>query len=248
MRGLAEGLDLGPLVGEEELEQLLQPGHVVHEATDHFLPVLDEDRLARVLEDDVGLGVARAEFLLDRFVEAVPGVLRLPIAERHAQGVHERAVDVAPLFRGRRHLVLGNEGEVVRARPTLQQVLERLAHHALASRPGDLLQGLELIEVLLDEELAHRAAPALRIPLPSPCAPQIAVKRDGRQPDAGRIEAVGPRVGRCDRSRDRSGARPLSRTCLRISFHAAVQRPASCRFRTIFFTSASDARSRPWRS
>ena len=52
----------------------------------------------RVLEDDVVLRIALAEFLLDLLVEIVLLVLRLPIAERHAQLVHKRAVGVDALF------------------------------------------------------------------------------------------------------------------------------------------------------
>ena len=48
----------------------------------------------RVVEDDVVLRIALAEFFLDLLVEVVVGVLGLPIAERDAQRIHERAVGI----------------------------------------------------------------------------------------------------------------------------------------------------------
>ena len=71
-----------------------------------------------VLEDDVVLRIAAPELVLDLLVEIVLLVLRLPIAERHAQLVQQRAVDEAavagsPVL----DLVFGNEDQVVRARP-----------------------------------------------------------------------------------------------------------------------------------
>ena len=152
---LAEFRDLGALVAEEQAEQLFQRGDVVHAAAHHLLPVLDQDRLGRVLEDDVVLRVAAAELVLDLGVEVVLLVLRLPVAEGHAQLVEQRAVDVAPVLGLGLDLVFGDEDEVVRAGPALQQILERLAHHRFAVRAGDLAQVLQLVEVLLDEDLAH---------------------------------------------------------------------------------------------
>ena len=80
------------LVAEEQLQQLLQLRRVVDPAAHHFLLVLDQHRFVRVLEDDVVLRIALAEFLFDLVVEVVVLVLRLPIAERHAQRVKQRAV------------------------------------------------------------------------------------------------------------------------------------------------------------
>ena len=91
---LAEIGDLRPLVAEEQLEQLLQLRRVVDAAAHHLLLVLDQDRFVRVLEDDVVLRIALAEFLLDLLVEVVLLVLGFPIAERHAQRVQQRAVGI----------------------------------------------------------------------------------------------------------------------------------------------------------
>ena len=95
------------------------------------MTVLNQDRLSRVLEDDVVLWIATAELGRDLRVKIVLFVLRLPIAERHAQGMNQRAVDVAPVFGRGSDLVFGNEDKIVRARPALEQVFERFAHHRL---------------------------------------------------------------------------------------------------------------------
>ena len=104
----------------------------------------------RVLEDDVVLRIALAKFLFDLLVEIVFLVLRLPIAERHAQRVKERAVRVdAGLLQGL-VFVFRNENKIARPAPILEQRFERLAHHRLARRAGDAAQGLQFIQVVLD--------------------------------------------------------------------------------------------------
>ncbi len=138
----AEFGDLRALVREEQAEQFFQRGHVVHAAAKHFLPVLDQDRLGRVLENNVVLRVAAAELVFDLGVEVVLLVLRLPVAERHAQFVEQRAIHVAPVFRLGLDLVFRHEHEIMRARPAFQQVLEGFAHHRFAVRAGDLTQVL----------------------------------------------------------------------------------------------------------
>jgi hypothetical protein len=89
----AEVGDLLALEAEEQLEQLLQLGGVGHVAAQHFFLVLDEHGGAVVAEDDVVLRVALLELLGDLFVEVVGGVLGLPVAQRHAQLVQQRAID-----------------------------------------------------------------------------------------------------------------------------------------------------------
>jgi hypothetical protein len=59
----------------------------------HFFLVLDEHGGVVVAEDDVVLRVALLELLGDLFVEVVGGVLGLPVAQRHAQLVQQRAID-----------------------------------------------------------------------------------------------------------------------------------------------------------
>jgi hypothetical protein len=59
-----------------------------------LLLVLYKDRLVRVLEDNVVLRIAFAELLLDFFLQIVFLVLCLPISERYAQRVKERAVGI----------------------------------------------------------------------------------------------------------------------------------------------------------
>ncbi len=82
--------------------------------------------------------IAAAQLEVDLGVEIVLVVLGFPVAERQAQAIQQRAIDVAAFFGRGFDLVFRNEGEVVRARPTFQQILERLAHHALAVRAADL--------------------------------------------------------------------------------------------------------------
>ena len=69
--------------------------------------------------------------------------------------MNQRAVDVAPIFGGSGDLVFGYEDQIAGSTPTLEQVLERFADDGLAVRPGHLFQVLELVEILLNEDLAH---------------------------------------------------------------------------------------------
>lgn len=156
---LAEFRDLRALVAEEQLQQALQLVDVVHRATDHFPAVLDQHRLARIFEDDVVLRIAALELQLDLGVEVVALVLGFPVAEWQAQAVQQRAVHVAAFPGGRFDFVFGNEGEVVRAAPVLQQILECLAYHALAVRATDLAQPREFGEVVLDQHAGHAVPP-----------------------------------------------------------------------------------------
>jgi hypothetical protein len=103
----------------------------------------------------IPLRVAAAELGFDLGVEVVLLVLRLPVAEGHAQLIEQRAVDVAPVFRLGLDFVFRHEHQIVRTRPAFQQILERFPHHRFAMRARDLAQVLQLVEVLLDEDLAH---------------------------------------------------------------------------------------------
>jgi hypothetical protein len=59
----------------------------------NFRAVLDEGGGNRILKNDVVARIALLEFLGDFRVEIVLFVLGLPIAERHTQGVEQRAID-----------------------------------------------------------------------------------------------------------------------------------------------------------
>jgi hypothetical protein len=93
--------------------------------------------------------------ILDFLVEIVVLVFRLPIAERHAQRIEQRAVGIDAGLLQRLVFVLGNEDQVARPAPVLEQRLERLADDALARRAGDAAQRLQFVEIVLDEKLAH---------------------------------------------------------------------------------------------
>ncbi len=157
--GFPELRYLGTGVAEEQAQELLERHHVVDGTAHHLGPRLDQDCLGRILEDDVVLRVAAALLERDLGVEVVLLVLGLPVAERQAQRVEQGAVHVPALLGRRLDLVLGNEDQVVRPRPSLEEVLEGLAHHGLAMRARDPVQILELVQVLLDEELAHALQP-----------------------------------------------------------------------------------------
>jgi len=117
--------------------------------------VLVQHGLGAVLEHDVVLRVAAAEFGGDLGVEVVAVVLGFPVAEWHAQFVQQGAVYVAAVAGLGVEFVLGHEHEVVLAAPALEQVLERLAHHRFAAAAADFLEPVEVGEVLVDEDLAH---------------------------------------------------------------------------------------------
>jgi hypothetical protein len=106
---LSEIGDLSSLIAKVKFEQLLQLRRVFDPTAHHWLLVLDQHRFTRVVEDDVVLRIALAQFLLDLLVEVVVGVLGFPIAEWNAQRVHKRAVGInAGLSQGL-VLVLGQE-------------------------------------------------------------------------------------------------------------------------------------------
>lgn len=69
--------------------------------------------------------------------------------------MNQSAVNVPPLPGRCGDLVLGDEKETVRSCPGLQQILERFAHDRFAVGAGDLSQILQLVQVLIDEELAQ---------------------------------------------------------------------------------------------
>ena len=90
--GVAELLDLGKLVVEEAADEAVERAGLVHVDAHGLFAVLDEDGGAGVLEDDVVARVAGVEFALDLLVEVVAGVLGLPVAACHAEGVFHGAV------------------------------------------------------------------------------------------------------------------------------------------------------------
>ncbi|HEV2512453.1 MAG TPA: hypothetical protein VGV58_23010 [Bosea sp. (in: a-proteobacteria)] len=94
------------------------------------MPVLDQHRRLGILEDDVVLRIALGQLLANFLVEIVGGVLRLPIAERHAQIVQDRAVGPDTVLLRRFEFVLADEVQMVLLGPGLEQILERLADDA----------------------------------------------------------------------------------------------------------------------
>lgn len=116
---------------------------------------IDQDRFSCVLEDDVALRIAAAELESDLGVQIILLVLGLPVAEGDAQLVQECAIHVPAVLCGRDDLVLWDEDEVIRLAPGLEQVLEGLADHRLSSVAGELLEISEVVQVLVNENLAH---------------------------------------------------------------------------------------------
>ena len=102
---LTELLDLRQFVAEEAGDEPVQVGGPGHVHPHGLFPVLDQDGGAGVLEDDVVLRVALGELLLNLGVQVVVGVLGLPVAAGHAQGVLDGAVGDAARAGQLRHQV-----------------------------------------------------------------------------------------------------------------------------------------------
>ncbi len=156
----AELRDLRPLIGKEKFEKALKPCGVIDRRAQNLLPVLNKNGRAGILENDVILRIAPPLFLLNFFVQIVVFVLRLPIAQGNAQRMKKRAVNLTPLLGWRFEIKLGDENEIVLLRPILQQILERLAHHAFAIGARDAAQTVKLVEELVDKSWLIRFRPA----------------------------------------------------------------------------------------
>ena len=151
----AETGDFGPLKAEKKFEQLGQPGGVRHVAAQDFVFVLHQNGSHIVGKDDVVLRIAFFEFLADLFVEVVARVLGFPVAQRHTQFVQQRAIHGDVAFGGGLERVFGQKHQALLFAPGLEQVLEGFAHDGLARTPADLFDEVELLEVIVDEKLAH---------------------------------------------------------------------------------------------
>ncbi|WP_245267366.1 hypothetical protein [Methylosinus sp. LW3] len=156
---LAELRDFRPLIAEEQIEQAFEPTRVVIGDARDFLLVLNQDRATRILENDIVLRIALALLLVDFLVEVVVFVLGFPIAERHAKGVEQGAIDVSAFPRGRLELELGDEDEIILLGPGLEQILEGLAHDAFAFGAGNGAETVQLGEELVNEKLTQGRDP-----------------------------------------------------------------------------------------
>src|SRR6476620_29190 len=90
--GLSKFGNLRSLIVEKEIKELVELGHVVDVASNHFL---------LVFKNDVVLRVTAPELECYLVVEIVLLILRFPIAKRHAQLVQQRAIDQAAILGGR---------------------------------------------------------------------------------------------------------------------------------------------------
>lgn len=153
--GLPEFRDFSSLVAEEEREQLLEFIDIIDRALHHLLAVLYQHGAGGVLEDDVVLRITALELFNDLFIEIICAVLGFPVAERHAQFIEQRAIDVALIPGQGIESVFRDEDEIMLLAPAFEQVFERFAQHAFARGAGDLAEILQLIEVVLDECVAH---------------------------------------------------------------------------------------------
>ena len=135
--------------------QLLGVGHA---AAHDFGSVLDQDGGDRVLEDDVVLGIAFGELLLDLGVEVVGGVLRLPVAKGNAEVVQDGAIgtDGGLLVAG--HAMLGKEDQTLLTGPRLQHVLEGFADDLFGKGAGEALDAVKVRQVGVDQYLGQRKA------------------------------------------------------------------------------------------
>ena len=157
---LVEVGDFLPLMREEACQQVQQAVVVrLHVGAHHLRAVLPQHCSRIVGEDDIVLWIALAEFRLDLGRKVVVLVLRFPIAERHAQAVEQRAVDIDARHLPGQDVVFGDELQVVRAAPAFQQVLERLAQHAFAPAARNRAQPVQFGPVFVDQLTAHTAPP-----------------------------------------------------------------------------------------
>ena len=89
---LAELLDLRQLVVQEGAYEPVEITRAGHVGPHRLFPVLNQDRGLRVFKEDVVLGVAPVELVLNFGVQVVVGVFGLPVAPVHTEGVFHRAV------------------------------------------------------------------------------------------------------------------------------------------------------------
>ena len=106
---------------------------VVHRRASDLDAVLNQHGEFGVLEDDVVGRVPLSSLRCDLEGEIVIGILGLPIAERHAQRVQQRAVDINAITSRGNDVVFRDEGQIEAPPPALEEVLERLAQHAFAA-------------------------------------------------------------------------------------------------------------------
>ena len=146
--GLAELLDLRQLIVEEVANQAMQLAGAGHVDPHRLFAVLDQHGGLRVLEDDVVARVAPVELLLDLLVKVVVRVFGLPVAARHAQAVLHGAVGLNAALRDQ----FGDQRQfvLVVAAVGIEAILERAPDAALAVRPAELLEPLQLLAVVLD--------------------------------------------------------------------------------------------------
>ena len=107
-----------------------------------------------VAENDVVLRVAFPEFFHHLVVKVVVGVFRLPAAQRHAQFVQQRAIDRNVGFGGRFERVFGQKNQALLLAPGFEQVFESFARNGFAGAFTDALDDVELLEVVVDQQLA----------------------------------------------------------------------------------------------
>ena len=147
LSGLAELLDLRQLIVQEPRDQSVQLACPRHIDAHCLATVLEQHGGFRVLKDDVVAGVAPVELGLDFGVQVVVGVLGLPVAPSHAQGVLHRAVwDVGS------HGQLRHQHQPLPVVPAVrrQTPLERRPNVQLAVRPAELNQLGQLDVVALN--------------------------------------------------------------------------------------------------
>jgi hypothetical protein len=152
----AELGQLGPLIGEELLQEGEQ-GVVVGKVGAHRLAtVLAEDGGARVLVDDVVVGIAAVDLQPDLSVEIVLAVLGLPIAERFAKdGWDQGSIHGDMVAAWATAFPFVGEDEVMGAAHPLQQVTECLAQDALVQAAGDAMLLGKRLTISVDVLPAH---------------------------------------------------------------------------------------------
>ena len=150
------------LVREEAGQQREQRVDIGHRRASYFVAILIENGGGGIFKDDIVFGVPFAKLGSDLFLQIIRLVLRFPITERHPQAVQQRAVQINAVTLVGDAIIFGNELQIVRFTPALEQILERLTQHAFALAAGDRFHPVQLGAVCVDQLTAQCDAPLPR--------------------------------------------------------------------------------------
>ena len=154
----AKTRDLGTFKTEKKFEQFRQRLRVGHVAAQHLVAVLPQHGNRIIGKDDVVLRITLLEFFVDLLFEIIALVFGFPISQLHTQLMQQRAIHHDVGFGRCLERIFGEKNQIVLLAPRLEQILERLAHDGLARAAADLFDQVELLEIFVNQELAHAIA------------------------------------------------------------------------------------------